>query len=422
LKTIRIIPLIHQTKALNFLFAWRYFRSKKNTNAINIIAWISIVAIAVVVASLIIVFSVFNGFEDMVKSMYKDFYADISIKPSKGKVITLSPQQKQIITSFNELATTSFSVEEKAFLVNGEYTTVTFLKGVDENYTQLNGIATSNHLIDGIFAIGNTEQPNLVMGSGVQNAIGANIAMGNSITMYLPNKTATQIVAGIEGMNSYNAIATGVFTVQQEFDNKYAFTNIGFMQYMLNLQPNQYTQIEAKLKNNNQAEAVSKKLQTVLGNQFLVETRYQQNKSLYVAMQLEKWIIYGVTCLILLIAAFNIIGALTMLVLEKQKDIAVLKAMGASNSLIKKIFLTEGMLLCFIGATAGLLIATFICVVQIVFKVIPLTGQSFLINYYPVQLQVLDYVVVVFTVSLIAMIAAYFPAKNAAIMPLNLKS
>jgi lipoprotein-releasing system permease protein len=407
---------------LNFLFAWRYFKSKKTTNAINIIAWISMVAITVVVASLIVVFSVFNGFEGLVKSLYKDFYADISIKPSKGKVITLLPNQRQLLLQNKAIAALSFSVEEKAFLVNGHYTTIAYIKGVDSAYTQLNNIAQPIHTVEGKFAIGNAENPNLVIGYGIQNAVAVNTNGNTNITLYLPNKNSNAPITGIEGMNSYNALVAGVFAVQQEFDNKYAFTNIGFMQYMLNMQANQFTHIEAKLLNNQLAETTAKQLQQQLGSNFLVATRYQQNKSLYVAMQIEKWVIYGVTSLILLVAAFNIIGALTMLVLEKQKDIAVLKAMGATNQLIQKIFITEGLLLCGLGAIAGIVLATIICLVQIIFKVIPLQGGSFLIDYYPVQLQWLDYIVVVATVIIIALLAAYLPAKKAANLPLQLKS
>lgn len=407
---------------MNVLFAWRYFKSKKTTNAINIISWISVVAIAVVVASLIIVFSVFNGFETLVKSLYTNVYADIAIKPKTGKIITLSTAQIKALQSNKNFIAVSFSVEEKSFLVHDGYTTIAYIKGVDSNYVQLNNIASSMHLVEGKFNIGNAENPLLVIGYGIQNAIALNINQNTQpITLYLPNKKAS-ILSGVEGMNSYNTNASGVFSVQQEFDNKYVFTNLQFMQYMLNLQPNQFTQIEVKVATQYNAEKLANQLQNQLGTNYIVETRFQQNKSLYTAMQIEKWVIYGVTCLILLVAAFNIIGALTMLVLEKQKDIAVLKAMGATNYAIKKIFLTEGILLCSIGTMAGIVIATSICWAQIVFKIIPLQGNSFLIDYYPVEIRWLDYVTVLCTVFCIAIIAAYLPAKKAATMPLQLKS
>jgi lipoprotein-releasing system permease protein len=153
-----------------------------------------------------------------------------------------------------------------------------------------------------------------------------------------------------------------------------------------------------------------------------VATRYQQNQSLYSAMQVEKWVIYGVTCLILAIAAFNIIAALTMLVLEKQKDIAVLKAMGASDTVVRNIFLSEGVLLAIIGTAIGVVLATLICLLQIQFHLVPLQGGSFLIDYYPVQLLATDYLIVIATVFVIAVLAAYLPARKASEQAISLRS
>jgi len=154
----------------------------------------------------------------------------------------------------------------------------------------------------------------------------------------------------------------------------------------------------------------------------VVETKYEQNKSLYSVMTLEKWAIYGILTLMLIVAAFTMIGGLTMLVLEKQKDIQVLKAMGANNKLIQKIFLSEGLLLAGIGAVAGMLLAIVFCWLQVKFKLIPLEGGTFLIDYYPVKLVAADFLLVIVTVSMVALTASWFPSRRAALQPIELKS
>jgi lipoprotein-releasing system permease protein len=222
-------------------------------------------------------------------------------------------------------------------------------------------------------------------------------------------------------MFAFNVTGKGVFAVQQEFDNKFIFTNLSFLQYMLSMTPNQVTGVEIKI--NGSPEKIKTKLQLALGNNFVVETRYEQNKNLYAVMQMEKWVIYGILSLILIVAAFNMIGALTMLVLEKQKDIAVLKAMGSSASLIQKIFITEGLVLAGVGTFIGTALGTIICLLQLKFKIITLGGGgSFIIDYYPVKLMATDYVLVVATIAVIALLAAWIPAKKASQQLLLLKS
>ena len=308
---------------MNFLFALRYFRSKKSANAINIIAWISVLAIAVGTAALIIVLSVFNGFEDLVKGLYGDFYSDVKITPAKGKFISFSKDQIQKITATPGVAQFSFYTEEKSVLVNGEYQTIVVLKGVDEHYNAVNNL--TSHIERGVYNIGTAEAPQLIAGAGISNAVGADPEnkLAN-LVIFLPNRKATNF-SSLDAMHSFNVTTSGIFTVQQEFDDKYAFTNLAFMQYMLDLKPNEYSGLEIALQPGTKEDEVQKTLAGIMGNNYTVQTRYEQNQSLFSIMQIEKWVIYGILSIILLVAAFNMIGALTMLVLEKQKDIAVLK-------------------------------------------------------------------------------------------------
>lgn len=405
---------------MTILFAWRYFKGKKTTNAVNLIAWISILAIAVGAAALILVLSVFNGFEDLVKSLYADFYTDIRMTPAKGKFITLSPAQLQRIRRTTGVRQISKIAEEKAVLVNDEFQSIIYLKGVDSEYTRVSGL--SKHMFRGKFDPGTTDHPLLILGAGIENAVG--VEPGKNITpltVYLPNFKAKNF-SGLDALNSYNANVSGSFILQQDFDNKYAITNMGFMKYMLDLGPDQYSAVEIALYDDAETEWVKESLQKLMGSTVKVETRYQQNQSLYSVMQVEKWVIYGILSLILVVAAFNMIGALTMLVLEKQKDIAVLKAMGANDSYIQRIFLNEGFLLAAFGGISGIILAMFLCMLQIKYKLLKLSGGSFIIDYYPVKMVAGDFILVISTIVMISVLAAWIPSKKASRQQFSLKS
>jgi len=406
---------------LNFLFAWRYFKSKKTTNAINIIAWVSVIAIAVVTAAIIIVLSVFNGFESLVKGLYSDFYADIKISSAQNKTIKLTQQKLQELTKLNGVANYSGIVEEKAVLLNDTYQSIIVLKGVDENYTSVNNI--TNYIKRGKFATGDANQPQIILGAGIENAIAADVEFSvKPLLLYLPNKKRTTSITSLESFNSATITPVGTFLVQQEFDNKYAFTNLSFAKYMLDIKPDEFTSVEIKINPKANPNEVKKQLQQYLGKDFKIATRYEQNASLYKIMQVEKWFIYALLSLILLVASFNIVGALTMLVLEKQKDILILKAMGANNNFIQKIFLTEGVLLAAIGGTIGIVLAYIICVLQQKFHLIKLQGGTFIIDYYPVKMMPLDFLLTITTIAIIAFFAAYIPSKKAAKEIQSLKS
>lgn len=403
---------------MNFLFAWRYFKSKKSTNAINLIAWISVTAIAVGTAALIIVLSVFNGFEDLVKGLYSDFYADIRIAPASGKTFQLNPDQLKKIAATSGVLGISAIVEEKAVLMNGDCSSIVYIRGVDEHFTSVSKVY--NHIRRGKFDVGTTDAPKIVVGAGIENAACVDVERPVSpLTLYMPNRSASSFSSN-DALNAFNVQAVGTFMVQQDFDNKYIFSNIGFLRFMMDLKADEYSALD--IKAGAVADQVKKDLQVLLGNSFLVQTRYEQNQSLYTVMQIEKWVIYGILSLILVVAAFNMIGALTMLVLEKQKDISVLQALGANANRIRNIFLTEGMLLAAVGGVSGMLLAAIICWIQLKFQLIKLGGDTFIINYYPVKMLFTDFLLVGGTVFIISILAAYLPSRKASQQSFSLKS
>lgn len=402
-------------------FAWRYFKAKKSANAINIIAWVTTAVIAFATCCQVLVLSVFNGFEDLVKSLYSSFYSDLKIVPASGKTFVFTSAQFNKIKEQPYVQAVSMIVQEKALLQNGENQTVVNLKGVDDNYEKVSGLPAK--ISTGKFNTGTIDDPNLIVGYGLQNAaaITVNEAFApTQLTLILPkrNSGSTDPTASIsEGF----AKATAVFTIQQEFDNSYAITNIDFTRQQMGLAADEFTAAEIKLKYGEDIQSRMEELQKITGDSLTVQSRYQQNMTLYNTMRMEKWAIYAVLTLILIIAAFNMVSALTMLVLEKKKDISILQSMGGSRSFIRKIFLSEGLLLGGIGAIAGISLAVIICLLQIKFKFIKLQGGSFLIDYFPVKLVGTDFILVAGTAALIALLASLVPAIKASRQAIELK-
>ena len=337
--------------------------------------------------------------------------------PAKGKTFFLTHNQLAQIKQQPFVQDFSLIAEEKALLQNtgaDEAQTVVYLKGVDDNYPNVCGVAAKTN--KGKFNTGTADAPGLILGSGIQYAVGANFNPAietDKLTVILPKKNSSGSDP-LQSLSEGNVMPTGVFTIQQDFDNKYAITNIDFVKQQMGLDTNEYSAIELKLNNTANIELAKEKLSALMGNGYNVQTLYQQNMSLYNTMKLERWFIFAVLTLILIVSAFTMVSALTMLVLEKQKDISVLQSMGASQPAVLKIFLSEGLLLGGIGAATGIAMAVILCMVQLKFKLIKIGGGSFLIDYYPVQLVATDFILVAATAALIAFIASWFPARKAA--------
>ncbi|HTR31519.1 MAG TPA: FtsX-like permease family protein [Puia sp.] len=408
---------------MNLLFAWRYFRAKKSTNAINIIAWVSMSAIVVGAAALILVLSVFNGFEDLVKSLYTSFYPDIKVTPASGKTITLTAEQLQRLKAINGVRAISLEAQAQAVLMNGDNPpTSTYLKGVDSNFTKVTGVA--GKIDRGEYALGTADRPMAVLGSGVDYALALEPEKSiQPLDVYLFRRGGPDYHVDPLASYSHAAMATaGEFRIQEDFDDHYVITNLAFVKQMTGLGTDEYSGVGIAVGDARLVPAVQQAIKQLLGEGYSVQTRYEQNQSLFSVMGTEKWVIYIVLTLILVVAAFNMVGALTMLVWDKQKDIHVLKALGAGNKLIQRIFLSEGVLLGMLGGVCGIGLAALICVLQLRYKLIPLQGGSFLLDYYPVKMVSGDFLLVFTTILIVALLASWIPARKAARTPIELKS
>lgn len=393
--------------------AKRYLFSKKSTNAINIISLVSGVAMLFGTMALLLVLSVFNGLEDLVKSLYTVFYPDISVSAAEGKTIEINESLTSTLNSINFIDAYSFTLEENALLEYADRQHICTVKGVDSNY--FNVVQKfDTFIIEGRKLLHVDSINYAILGIGAAQRLGINtVESYQPIAVYIPKKSAS--FTSLENAFNRNYIITsGAFAVSDEFDTKYTFVPLEFLQELTG-NYTKATQVEIRLKDNRKSAQVMQELKERIGDSYSIKSRYEQNETLYKILKSEKWVTFAILVFIMVIASFNIIGALSMLVLEKKKDIATLTALGIRKQSITRIFLYEGILMSVVGAFIGMLLAFILCILQQKVGLVAMPGTSFLVQYYPVKLLLTDFILVMLVVIFISVIAAYLPAKKAAL-------
>lgn len=396
---------------LPLLIARRYLFSKKSHNAINIISGISVAGVTVVTAAMVIVLSVFNGFEGLVISLYNVFEAPVVIKPAEGKTFDLSAIPIEKITSTEGVIGYVEVLEESCLLRYRDKQYFARIKGVSDNYTELTDI--DSMMIDGDAAMSVNGVPAAMLGSGVAYHLGANVNDPiNMVQVYVPKRGSSTTIDPTKAFNVKQLFATGVFSIQADFDLQYMITPISFARDLLNHE-NRVTSLELALASDADMVEVRESLQEMLGADFEVKDRYQANELLYKIMKSEKWAVFMILSFILMISIFNVIGSLTMLILEKKKDINILRSMGASEELIQRIFVFEGVFISMIGAVTGLVLGLLVCFAQIQFELVKLnSGGNYIVQAYPVEVQPLDVLYVFLVVATIGLLAAWLPVRK----------
>lgn len=390
--------------------AFRYLRGKRSANAVPILSRISMVAIAVGSGAMIVIFSVFNGLEHLVKDLYKAFYPEIKISAARGKFFDVSPIMLADIRHQAGVKVLSGVIQDNAFVNNGKEQIVVTIMGVDSDYFKVNDIHP--YIIEGADSV-MVSPPTAIIGKHIANIIGvdANNAF-STVTINYPNSKATNITLDPASLfQSLTLKADGEFEVQDEFDSKYILAPLPLVQALFQ-EEGHYSSIQLALAPNADADKVKARLEHLLGGAYKVETRFEQNKTLYTAMHAEKWMTYATLLFVLLIASFNMVGALSMLVLEKEKDMAILKTMGAQSSAIRRIFLLEGLLWALTGGCIGILLGAGLCLGQQHFKWVKM-GGSFIVDAYPVNMQWGDFVLVILTIITVGLLAAWYPSFRA---------
>lgn len=398
-------------RTLIWQLAWRYLRGKRTANVTPLLSRISMVAIAVSSAAMIIVFSVFNGLEGFVKEMYKGFYPDIRITAAKGKFFQPDENKINAIRSIDGIGLFTMVLEDNV-IVSSELTgeqKIAWVKGIDRKYLEVNNITES---ITGDVTVSAEVPYTAIAGFRILNELGVDINnVFSTVEMWYGNPDNTNFIANPEeAYRKLKVHPSGMFRISDEFDDKYILAPLPLVQQLFNA-GRKISSIEMRIDIGKE-DRIKTSLQKLLGEDFKVETRYEQNKAMFTVMASEKWVIYAILVMVLLVSSFNMVGALSVLVMEKTKDIAILRAMGADQATVRSIFITEGVLWSLTGALGGIVIGFTFCLLQMKFGIMKI-GGAFMMDAYPVEMHLFDFALVVITVMCVGVLAAWYPAAKA---------
>jgi len=390
-----------------FFIAKRYLFSSKTKTAVNIISFVSMMGVIVGTAALVLLLSVFNGFEDLLLGMYNSFDPHIKITSNEGKTfdgesIISDLENNEDILYFTEV------LEEKVLMKNGEHEFIASIKAVGEDFSKMTNL--DSIIVDGEIFGSYKNSSVAILGQGVAYHLSLGIGNAfNRLKIFVPNRESKTLLNPSSAFASASVLPIGIFSLGAEYDNKYIITPIAFLQDLL--QKNELSAIEIKLKQENKMLEVQKYLQSKLGENFKVSNRLQQHAVLHKILNSEKLGVFLILTFMLIIATFNIIGSLSMLMIEKKKDIKTFWNLGASQKSIQKIFFTEGMLTVIIGSFLGILLGLLLANLQMKYGIIGMGEGNFIINSYPVAIHYLDLLWVEITVLIIGLFASWYPAK-----------
>lgn len=388
-----------------FFIAKRYLISKKSHNAINIISGISVAGVALGTMALIIVLSAFNGLSDLVRSLNNSFSPDLVITATMGKTFDPSVSEIQQLKKDPSLAYYTEVMEGNALLKYEEQQCIATIKGVTENFRKASGFDTL--IREGNF---NLSKNNVVMGKGLAYILqtGSNDIF-TPVSVYAPKRGSSNSLDPEESLNELKIFPAGVFSINDDFDYKYVIMDIQKARELLDYK-NEVSSLEIMLKPGSNKKEAQKQIETILGDNYKVQNREQQNAVLYKTLSTEKLWTFIILCFILILATFNVIGSLTMLIIEKKKDLRILHNMGADIRMIRKIFLFEGMLITLIGAFAGIVLGVFICLLQVKFSLLKFS-EGYVVDAYPISFQAMDFILVIVAVLIIGFFAAWYPVR-----------
>ncbi len=394
---------------LEFFISKRYLFAKKNSNLVNIISALSVFILAIITAAIIIILSVVNGLEDVVKSFFGSFDPDLKITVVEGKTFSLSDSLENRIASTNGVLAYTKVLEENVMLEYNNRQDIARIKGVSSGFAQTSSI--DSVMLNGEFSLKNNSMNFAVVSYGLASRLGVNISSSKYIKILAPKRGVKPSLTNPNVLNVKHIYPVGVFSVFQEDNNaELLVVPLDFCRKLLEYDT-EITALDVKLTNNSDAQIVQQNLQALLGKNFVVKNRYEQHEMLFKVMEAEKWVVFLILAFVIIIASFNLTGSLTMLIIDKKDDIVTLQHIGANNKLIKKIFLLEGWLISILGAIGGLILGTLVCFLQIKFGLVG-DGNNIILSEYPVKLEFWDYTFTFITVLVIGFAASWYPVKH----------
>ncbi|MDR2813436.1 MAG: FtsX-like permease family protein [Prevotellaceae bacterium] len=392
----------------SFFIARRYLFAKKSHNAINIISLVSAVGVAVGAFALVVALSVYNGLDSLITSLYSTLSPDLKITAVEGKVFDAQQPNFAAVKRVEGVAFYSEALEENAALKYSDRQHIATVRGVDAVFLQRSGVAGS--IVDGEAVVRKGDVDMAIVGKVIAGALNLRPSFFDMLWIYFPKRgMSLQAISPEAALNREYLKPSGIFSIEMDADSKYVFAPLDVVQRLLGYE-REVSSVELYLHPRANPKSVKEKVQQILGSSLRVQTREEQNEVLFRMMQGEKWAIFFILTFVLLVASFNSIGSLTMLIIEKKKDVKILHSLGAQDSLVRRIFISEGVMISFLGCLTGVALGLAACYVQLRFKLIRLSG-NFVVDAYPVKVSPVDVALVLLTVMLIGYVAANIPVR-----------
>lgn len=399
-----------------FYIATRYLFSKKSRNVINIISGVSVTGIAVGTMALVVVMSAFNGLEALVESLYSSFDPEIKITAKAGKTFHLDDFSEHEVKQIEGVKYYCKAIEEAVYLEYRKRDCIAKIKGVDEEFVKMTHIDSA--VVEGKMMLKRNGFDYGVMGYGISYLLSVFVEDAVDPIMVYAAKRSSAFSA-TDPQSAFTKkpiIPAGVFSINQDFDATYMLVPFDFAEELLGYS-NEVNSIEIGISDHTKLDLIKAQIKNVIGEKYDVKTRYELNELIFKTNKTEKWITYMILTFILIIATFNVIGSLVMLILDKKRDISILKSMGASEAAIRRIFLLEGMMITTLGGAIGLLVGFLLVIGQQLFGFVSL--EAIIVEYYPVKLVFTDFILVMITVLIIGFVASWIPVKFITINTLN---
>ncbi len=390
-----------------FFIARRYFFSGKRKNIINIITSISVGGVAIGALALVVVLSVFNGFEGLIRSLFGSFDPDLKVAKVVGKTMPANDWVYTTLSGVEGVAMANRVYEDNALIRYDERTHPARVKGVEKDWWITTGV--DSMLVDGGIYTQYDTTNFCVVGRELAYRLGLGLNFVQAMRFYAPRKSESREVSAENAFVDGYLFATGIFSIQNDIDARYIIVPYGFVTELFQSEGT-VTSFDVTVKKGYKVADVQKRIEEKLGSGYSVKNRFQQHEFLYKVMQAEKWIIFAILTFILIIASFSIIGSLMMLIIDKKEDAHTLRTLGAELKTIRRMFLLEGMVITLFGSLLGMALGALVCWAQQTFGIVKInvTG-GLIIDAYPVQMMGLDFVIIFFTVLLIGYLASYYP-------------
>ncbi len=400
---------------LPFFIAKRYLFAKKSHNVINIISLISSIGIGIGSMALIIILSVYNGFDTLIKSQYQAYQPDFVITPSEGKSFSANSGQFEQIASLPGVTQLFPVVEETVFAIYDNRQSIATIRVVEDAYGQISGI--SENVVEGEFKLGFGDVGNAVIGSGLATELRLRVRFLSPIELYFPDRNSQiSMINPAASLNDELLYPSGIISLNNDFDKSGIYIPISKARELLSYGEHEATSVEIYMDKSS-GESLrgvyserEKELEKILGASFVVKNRYEQNETLYKMMRSEKFAVYMILFFVILVVSINIFGSLSMLILEKKHDIQTYLSMGAGSGIINRIFVLQGWLISFFGAVVGVVIGLILCFIQQQYGIIPMPG-NYIVDSYPVDIHFADVVITLSGVLLIGYLISILPVR-----------